>query len=173
MIDKPDRKTPRFPPSLESPARTAISSHIHSFIAASTADDVCGYASLARGGDILFHEVCRTHGLRTVIVLPFAPELFLEKSVEGVPSGNWVPRFKELWEDTPSGDRLVMGLPTTDAAYGLCNTRILELARTADRLHLIALWDGAGGDGRGGTADMVKQAKALDDNPKIIHPEIL
>ena len=173
MIDLPDRKEPRFPPSLEAAVRAAIALRVHSQRHNRSANDVRGYASLARGGDILLHEVCRAEGLRTVIVLPFAPEQFLRASVEGVPSGDWPARFKSLWEETPSEDKEVMALPVTQEAYALCNIRILDLARAAGHVHLIALWNGEEGDGPGGTADLVRRAEAMGDRPSIIDPRKL
>ena len=123
-------------------------------------NDVTGYASLARGGDILFHEICRERDLRTVIVLPFPPAQFLRSSVEGA-EGDWPRRFENLWNETPPSCRHVLDLPQSDEAYGICNRRILDLAREGGEVRLIALWDGGGGDGPGGTADLLKRAEAL------------
>jgi len=36
------------------------------------------------------------------------------------------------------------------------------MARRHGRVHLIALWDGKGGDGPGGTADLVSRLSAED-----------
>jgi hypothetical protein len=62
-------------------------------------------------------------------------------------------RFQKLWDETPSARRHVLGLPQTDDAYALCNERVLQLAQQNGAVQLIALWDGGGGDGPGGTAD--------------------
>ena len=64
----------------------------------------------------------------------------------------------------PAGDR---------RRLATCNTRLLELARREGPVHLIALWDGEGGDGPGGTADMVNQAAGSGDRPHIIAPQDL
>src|SRR5437867_380615 len=73
MVDLPDRKAPRFPPALEESARKRIGVELDGAKGMS----VCqGFASCARGGDILFHEECRARGIETVIVLPFPPEEF-------------------------------------------------------------------------------------------------
>ena len=168
MTDLPDRKEPRFPPSLEGAARAAIGAELDRSKAVAG-----GFASGARGGDILFHEECRKRGIATTIVLPFAPDAFEQASIAGAEGGDWLQRFRQLWNETPAERRLVLNLPVTDDAFAVCNTRLLELARRQGTLHLIALWDGKGGDGPGGTADMVKQAAGSGDQPHIIAPQDL
>ena len=170
MTDLPDRKEPRFPPALEGAARTAIGAELDRLKARGLAG---GFASGARGGDILFHEECRKRGIATTIVLPFAPDEFAKASVEGVDDGDWPRRFRRLWDQTPVERRLVLDLPVTDDAFATCNTHLLDLARRQGSIHLIALWDGKGGDGPGGTGDMVKQAAGSGDRPHIIAPQDL
>ena len=167
MTDLPDRKDPRFPPALESAARTAIGAELDRLKAIAG-----GFASGARGGDILFHEECRRRGIATTIVLPFAPDEFAKASIEGA-DGDWLRRFRRLWDETPVERRLVLNLPVNDDAFAICNTRLLELARRQGSIHLIALWDGKGGDGPGGTGDMVNQAAGSGDRPHIIAPQDL
>ena len=135
---------------------------------------MAGFASLARGGDILFHEVCREARIKTAIMLPFPPERFLVHSVRGIPGSDWTDRFWALWRDEERTlFREAMHLPETDDAYAICNTRMLELAQQHGQLHLIALWNGKGGDGPGGTADLVAKARAAGDNPDIVDPSEL
>jgi hypothetical protein len=109
----------------------------------------------------------------TTIVLPFAPDEFVKASVERAEGGDWLRRFRRLWDETPVERRLLLNLPVTDDAFAVCNTRLLELARRQGPVHLIALWDGKGGDGPSGTADMVKQAAGGGDQPHIIAPQDL
>lgn len=169
MIDLPDRNAPRFPSSSEDEARAAIGAELDRF----KAGDVVGFASGARGGDILFHEECRRRGIPTVIVLPFQPAQFIKTSVEGAEDGDWSRRFSALWSQTPEASRLALDLPVSDEAYAQCNERLLDLARARGSIHLIALWDGKGGDGPGGTADMISQARKSGDEPHIISPKEL
>lgn len=169
MIDLPDRAEPRFPPVLEDAAAAAIRRHLGE-ITQEIPGEKIGFASAARGGDILFHEQARALGFRTVIVLPFAPVLFEKTSVAGLAGGGWVARFHALWDHTRPADRIDMNLPKSSAAYAACNTRMIELARARGIYHLVALWDGEGGDGPGGTVDLVEKAKAEGDNPHIIDP---
>src|SRR5258705_11407699 len=64
--------------------------------------------------DILCHEECRSHQMDTAIVLPFEPNQFVGRSVEGIPGGEWPKRFWDLWNATPPAHRHVLGLPQTD-----------------------------------------------------------
>lgn len=165
MIDKPGRAHPRFPPELARAARRRIRKAITSYLESGPERPVLGFASGARGGDILFHEECRAAGLATVIVLPFAPETFIRSSVEltGSDQGHWKRRFHKLWHATPQAMREVMDLPQAKEAYALCNQRLIARARAHGKVHLVALWDGKGGDGPGGAADMVPKAGATLD----------
>src|ERR1700694_3049062 len=146
MIDKPDRSQPRFPPDHEGRARDRISSAISSFVSDCAAQErdsqIIGFASAARGGDILFHEESRRFSLRTVIVLPFSPEQFVKSSVEISLDDQWALRFWDLWNETRPEDRHVLGLPDTDRSYVDCNLRLVQLARSNGHVRLIALWDG-------------------------------
>lgn len=169
MVDLPDRPEPRFPPALEEAAAAEIAKHLRT-IAKEMPTEKIGYASAARGGDILFHEQARRLGFRTVIVLPFAPAVFEETSIAGLAGSDWVMRFRALWGQTPQQDRIDMNLPRSGDAYALCNTRMTDLAQAKGPYHLIALWDGKGGDGPGGTADLVRKARADGDKPHIIYP---
>jgi hypothetical protein len=110
-----------------------------------------------------------------VIVLPFSPDLFLKTSVEVTGGGgDWPQRFHKLWDATPPAQRYDLGLPQSDDACAICNQRILELARQEGSVQLIALWDGGGGDGPGGTADLVARAKRQSGRePEIIDPNDL
>jgi len=159
MIDKPDRADPRFPPNREGRARDRISSAIASFISDCAAQEqdpkIIGFASAARGGDILFHEEARRQSLRTVIVLPFIPEQFVKSSVEISLDDQWTSRFWALWNETRSEDRCVLGLPDAGPSYAECNLRLAQLARSNGQVRLIALWNGEKGDGIGGPPSMI------------------
>jgi hypothetical protein len=171
MVDLPGRPVPRFPPGLVSAAEGEIANRVWRHVGARNVDSVRGFASLARGGDILFHEVCRSFGIATVIVLPFSPEEFLATSVEGLDSGNWPGRFRRLWERTAADARIILGVPKSAAAYAACNDRLLQLAQTQGDVQMIALWDGAQGDGAGGTGDFVGRASGKSGRePEIIRP---
>lgn len=168
MIDLSDRPVPRFPPALERAAQDAIRKRLVATLVRMP-DDGMGFASAARGGDILFHEQARELGLRTAIVLPFAARTFEQTSIAGVPGSDWVDRFWKLWEQTRESGRIDLRLPRSNEAYALCNAKIIELAAARGPFHLIALWDGKGGK-TGGTADLVRKAQADGDKPHIVNP---
>ena len=174
MVDLPDRATPRFPPALVAAAREEIADHVRRHVRTRNVDIIKGFASLARGGDILFHEVCRPFGIDTVIVLPFSPEEFLVTSVEGLETGDWPGRFRKLWEATALDSRFNLGLPKSNAAYSACNTELLKLSQAYGAVQMIALWDGSGGDDIGGTGHFVKCVKEVSERePDIINPKKL
>ena len=58
MIDKPDRKSPRFPPGKELAVQNEIEKRM-GVISGQFPDQVRGIASGACGGDIIFHETCQ------------------------------------------------------------------------------------------------------------------
>jgi hypothetical protein len=174
MVDLPDRTAPRFPPGLVAAARQEITRHVRQHIRTRSVETVKGFASLARGGDILFHEACRSFGIDTVIVLPFSPDEFLVTSVEGLDSGDWPSRFRKLWEATAPDARFNLGLQKSDAAYSACNTELLKLSQAYGDVQMIALWDGSGGEDIGGTGHFVKCVKvASGHEPDIIDPKKL
>ena len=170
MIDLPGRTEPRFPPSLEAAARSAIAAEIGKIKAS---DGARGFASLARGGDILFHEECRRRGYQTDIVLPFSPAEFIKTSVAGAQGGNWETRFWDVWNTTSDAHREILNLPVTAQSFADCNTQLVHRARQHGQVHLIALWDGEGGGGPGGTGDMVAMMEEAGDKPSIIAPQRL
>jgi hypothetical protein len=172
MVDLPGREFPRFPPEIVDVVRREIATRISYHVGTLDNEGVKGFASLARGGDILFHEACRELGISTTVVLPFAPDEFLKTSVEGAEGGDWPQRFKRIWERTPPGERYMLNLPISDAAYTGCNDYMLNLARMHGPVQLIAVWDGTGGDGPGGTAHFLATAKqASGREPDVIDPK--
>ena len=172
MVDLPGRKIPRFPPEIADAVKAELAARISYQVGARDKKDVKGFASLARGGDILFHEVCREAGIETVVVLPFAPSEFLATSVEGPIFGNWPQRFSRIWDTTSPDARHVLSLPQSDSAYADCNNLLLDLARAHGSVQLIAVWNGADGDGLGGTGHFVDRVKRESGrNPDVIDPK--
>ncbi|MDK1388852.1 hypothetical protein QN224_25970 [Sinorhizobium sp. 8-89] len=168
MIDQPARPKARFPSELETAAAARIATAIAPY-ATSEKGSVMGFASSAQGGDILFHEQCRAVQIPTTIVLPFAPEIFVQTSVSGIPGSDWERRFWDLWNTTSEARREIMNLPQSEDAYSACNVHLLERAQQHGAVHLIALWDGQQGDGPGGTADLVDRA-SVSNTPDIFTP---
>lgn len=152
-VDDPDRPAPRFPASRAAAAAQGIA-------AALPAGAAVGVCSASNGGDILFLEACVARALPCHIVLPFPPDEFLRRSVATTAAGDWEARFWRLWSITPDDRRHVLSPPGGVNPFAACNDALLRVARALGSPQLLTLWDGEGGDGDGGTADVVAHARA-------------
>jgi hypothetical protein len=134
-----------------------------------------GIAGGASGGDILFHEICAELGIPTTLLLAMPPAAYAEESVADG-GANWMERFQKLCERVPP--RILQpseDLPswvTGGSEYNVWqenNLWILHagLSRKNADVTLIVLWNGQGGDGPGGTEDMVNIAKRR--GVKVVH----
>jgi len=184
MIDKPDREAPRFPASSELQARAAIEKEVRQLLQ-SLPGPILGVAGGANGGDILFHEICASLKIPTRVLLTLPEGPFIAESVAGGGPG-WIARFNALMESHPgrnevqvlSGSKDLpswMHAPVGYDVWQRTNIWLLEeaLASGAPNLSLIALWDGKGGDGPGGTKDLVEQAKKHGVNTIRLDPAAL
>ena len=162
-LDEPDRPGPRFPADHAPSATRAIASAL-------PRDTRFGVSSASNGGDILFLEACAARAIPHHIVLPFPPDAFLRRSVATDTPGDWVARFRLLWSSAPEPNRHVLTLPEGANPYAACNTAMVALAASLGAPGVIALWDGQGGDGPGGTADLVAKARARGWPVTVIAP---
>jgi len=188
MIDAPDREKPRFPADKEKVARDKIKEAIEKEV--NTGGGVlCGYAGAASGGDILFQEICAELGIPTRLYLALPPAKYINSSVIKA-GGNWVERFWAIYNkhENTKHLRILSEVDEKDYMpawlrskkdYGIWQRNNLwmlfnSLAEACDEktgdpnLTLIALWDGAGGDGPGGTGDLVEKVKTMGALPRII-----
>jgi hypothetical protein len=168
MIDVPERKEPRFPPSKGAEER--VRAMLREAITAEQAlsdGKIVGVCGGACGGDILFHEVCAELGIATQLYLALPRELFCVTSVQHA-GPDWVERYYKLVarltprvlgesEELPKWLRGRQG-------YGIWQRTNLWMLYNALALHgkdltLIALWDTGDGDGPGGTDDLVYQVR--------------
>jgi hypothetical protein len=157
MVDLSNRPRPRFPPEMESEASREIRGAINHHLERVPISEVIAISSLARGGDILFQEHAWTRNIAPYIVLPFEREEFVKKSVTGAHTGDWVNRFWQIWNRTPSDHREVLTKAANENPYEACNQRLLEVAQeSADEITLIALFDGTADD-VGGTHDLIQR----------------
>lgn len=171
MIDKPTRAEPRFPAAQEATARQAIREAIAQAQARWPGSTrALGIAGGASGGDILFHEVCAELGIPTALYLALPPADYIAESVQVDPTidadPGWIARFhaiRQRCEAAGHCHRLEGGkAPPDDSLWERNNQWMLEsaLAYGADKLTLLVLWDGRGGDAPGGTQHMVDVAGA-------------
>jgi hypothetical protein len=156
MIDRPGRGGERFPERLE----PAVKSAMRDWLA--RRNGLVGFSSGACGADILFQEAIEELGGERHVVLPYQPEEFVRESVEIGAAGDWRRRFDRLLESArvvyASASRPLGGSVAYDYANHLVHGLGLVRARELEtELLALAVWDGAPGDGLGGTASAVAQ----------------
>jgi tetratricopeptide (TPR) repeat protein len=182
MIDNPaDRgagkaKPARFPAPKADEAATRIVAALDAIGAGAGDLGLCGGAC---GGDLLFAEACLKRGMRLEVRLAQPEAEFLAESVTFAdPDHRWERSFAAV---TSNPATLVLTTPDElgPAPEGVdvhdrCNRWMLNsaLSRGLRRLSFITLWDGAPGDGPGGTEDMVELVRKLTGHqPIVIDPK--
>lgn len=165
-LDAPGRAEPRFPPESVDRAGEMIRQAILEEKRLAGEGPIEGIAGGASGGDTLFHEICAEAGIPATLMLALPQNEFCAASVADA-GPEWVERFRALTRRLnvkvlSESDALPAWLaPRND--YGIWQRNNLwtlhtALSRSETDVSLIVLWDGKGGDGPGGTADMVKLA---------------
>lgn len=166
MIDSPTRATPRFPANKEEAVRQQIREKV---LAEKNQVNgpMLGIAGGACGGDILFHEVCVELGIPSEMFLALPKDKFAAESVSFAGTG-WMERYHKLIRDIPNpiladSKEMPKWLLKKDN-YNIWERNNLWLLYSAlinggPNMTLIAVWDGKGGDGPGGTQHMVTTAK--------------
>ena len=161
MIDAPGRTPPRFPADKEAIAAQKIAETLDE-LGADSQD--LGLTQGACGGDILFAEACQQRGVQLQLLQPFEEPYFIENSVANG-GGSWPDRYqaiKHKLKTPPLAAPQELGpLPEEMDAYERGNLWLLASALSygAEKVRLVCLWDGGGGDGLGGTAHMVDEVK--------------
>ncbi|WP_291991510.1 tetratricopeptide repeat protein [Candidatus Accumulibacter sp. ACC003] len=168
MIDAAGRAEPRFPVDREALAAEKIAQTLDQL---AVGPDDLALSQAASGGDLLFLEACRARGVRLQPMLPFEEPEFIERSVLPASNGeHWRQRYFSLTNDLDEGPRIMpaeLGTLPRDVAgadlnaFERCNLWLLytALACGIDKLRFVCLWNGGGGDGRGGTAHMYQEVR--------------
>lgn len=158
MIDDKDRKIPRFPASKENAARGAIKNNLEKEKERHN-EHLMGIAGGASGGDILFHELCREMNIQSEVYLAL-PEAEYKKTSVSFAGQEWENRFEHLITNLPV-HILDGSVGSDDNIWEETNLWMLNkaLINGGENMTLLALWDGEGGDGEGGTEHMVQIAK--------------
>jgi hypothetical protein len=159
MIDAPGRAKPRFPPDKEPIAAEAIADALAGLDVGPQDLCICGGAC---GGDLLFAEAALARSALLEIYIPFEEPTFLEKSVDFAKS-DWRARFfaaksRSALHVAP----LELGpLPEGENAYERENRWMLDAAMRfgPDKVELVCLWNGEGGDGPGGAQHMMEEVR--------------
>jgi hypothetical protein len=159
MIDAPAREKPRFPPDKEPIAARAIAEALADLGVGPTDLAICGAAC---GGDLLFAEAAVALGARLELYIPFDEPTFLEKSVDFA-DHDWRARYFAT-----KAPAVLHVAPTEfgpiregEDAYERNNRWMLDSALRfgADKVDFVCLWNGEGGDGPGGTRDMMNAVR--------------
>lgn len=189
MIDAPGREQPRFPADKEQLARDKIKEAVVKEMNAG-AGVACGYGGGASGGDILFLEVCAELGVPTRLYLAVPPQKYVTTSVQQA-KGDWVERFWKHYNAHSEQKQVRVLSDGTDASeylpawlrekadYSIWQRNNLWMLfnaldegcdpKSADpNITLIALWDGAGADGPGGTGDLVEKVGNMGARCEVI-----
>lgn len=164
MIDRLDRPQPRFPAAMEEEANKKIQEVLDRLQA--NAEDLAIAPGIACGGDILFLEACLERQMKIEAYLPFELAEFIEQSVSFA-ENDWVERFYRIKNHPQVKIYLqpeqIGAVPVGENPFERNNRWALDssLIYGIDKVRLVVLWDGKGGDGKGGTGDMVKQVGQL------------
>lgn len=168
-IDAPGAP-PRFPATAEGKARELIRQHLAALQAAAGADEqLTLLASGAPGADILAHEVARELGLARRLCLPMPAEDVSREVFRS--QDDWRARFLAIVDELKANK-----LQLADHAepprwvrsrgidvWSRGNRWVLQLANTwgAERVTVLALYDGVDTGRDGGTAQMVRLAREV------------
>ena len=163
MMDAPGRGEPRFPPALEPVAVRELGTALDALGAGPPDLALC---QAAAGGDLLFLEACQRRSVRCQVLLPFDKPAFIERSVRPSTRGEqWVARFDAVTAGLRDPVRVMPDIlgpgPEGIDSFERCNLWLLytALACGPDRVRLVALWNGGGGDGPGGTRHLHDEVK--------------
>lgn len=166
MVDAPGRTPPRFPADKVGLAARAIGEALD---AQGAGPRDLAFSQAAAGGDLLFLEACRQRGVRCQVLLPFGEAEFIAGSIlTSVDGTAWRARYEAVragLQDPPRVMAEVLGpLPEGANPYVRCNAWLLAsaLACGPEKLTFLALWNGGGGDGPGGTAHMHAEVTRLN-----------
>ncbi len=190
MIDAPDREKSRFPQKNEAAVTKKIRMKVVEILkaiygttslSAEQLENIRAMAGGACGGDIIFHEVCRSMGIFTEMYLALPPVRYVAHSVSFA-GNDWVDRFYALVRDPDipyhiltDTEELPFWLEEEGDTYSFWERNNLWLLYTAlskagRNLVLLALWDGEESDGPGGTGHMISEVEKKGARSIIIKP---
>jgi hypothetical protein len=169
MVDQPDRPTPRFPASAEAAVTHAVGEVLRGWGVAPGTLLVSGGA---RGADIIAAEQALDLGAEVWLLVAQPDDEFVPGSVR-LPGTDWEERYAALRRRCPTRfqhDELGPAA-SHEEIFERNNDWILDAAQAAaPRLRALAVWDGARGDGPGGTWDFVQRARKMGAQVAVIDP---
>jgi hypothetical protein len=161
MIDAATRAEPRFPADKEPVAAKAIGDTLDQ-IAVERGDlAICGGAC---GGDLLFAEAALARQLSLAIYLPFEEDKFLAASVDFA-DADWRSRYFAAKSQAALhiASEQLGPLKADENPFERNNLWMLQVAAGygAEKVDFICLWNGAGGDGPGGTQHLMQEVQKM------------
>ncbi len=178
MIDRPGRPDQRFPPEKEKVVKDVIKEKVQKE-QETAGGNLVGIAGGASGGDILFHEACAELGIKTQLYLALPHDMYVAESV-AFAGPDWVDRFNALysklpWQVLAQKKELPDWLKSKEHFTIWERNNLWMLYKALENgglnMSLIALWNGKGGDGQGGTSHMVREAKSRGAKTIVINIE--
>ena len=159
LIDTELRQPPRFPSSKAPAVGMAIEQALQGILRSAGTSGVHGIAAAACGGDIVFHETCRTLGIPSGIYLGIPVDAFLQTSV-AFAGQSWITRYQQLIRDLPVHILLPNATAAGDELWEKANKWMLDtaLAETGTNTTLLTLWDGQTKK-PGGPGQMIEMAR--------------
>lgn len=168
MLDQPDRPEERFPVSKLNKVTSTIKNQLSHLMQEADTPQI-GIAGGACGGDIVFHERCMELGIPSRIYLALPPEEYKKTSVSFAGT-DWEKRFDRLLQTLPYKVLVETGEKHSRSVWERANEWMLNsaLKNGGEHMTLLALWDGKGGDGPGGTEHMIKTVRDKNAEVSII-----
>lgn len=172
MIDRPDRPVPRFPHSKEGVVRDSLARQLDEWGIGTGHLAICG---AARGGDILFAELCLARGAEVRLFLAVPENEYVARSVR-LPRTNWEDRYFDLLDRCKTFDQCQRLGPPPDgmSPFERNNLWIVNTARVEAkprRIYAALVWDEKpAGDGPGGTAHFAATIQRIGGRLCIVNP---
>jgi hypothetical protein len=151
--DAPGRPQPRFPDSEVPAVERQVADVLQAWDVGPGATVVCGGA---RGADLIVAGQALDRGADVRLCLALSVEQFVERSVRSDGTG-WVERFRRVAararvDVQPDADPR----HPDDNVFARANAWMVDTVRSLDdRPHVLLVWNGAEGDGPGGTHDLL------------------
>jgi hypothetical protein len=155
LVDGADRPSPRFPSDRVDWVTDRVR---EAFDAWRVGPGTTLISGGARGADIIAAEQAHARGAAIVLCLALPPGEFERRSV-ALEGTSWTGRFRRLLDvaEVRVLSPAEPGDADDDRVFARTNAWMIDVARRADPApHAVIVWDGRGGDGPGGTVDLVR-----------------